>query len=71
MNASRSSGSGDGLAKGTLAVLEVRLLSISDVVRERITTCTDHARLDGWLDRAGTVERAEDLFRAGAELDRE
>ncbi|MGI3201984.1 hypothetical protein ACRJ4W_33450 [Streptomyces sp. GLT-R25] len=35
-------------------MLEVRLLSISDVVRERITTCTDHARLDDWLDRAGT-----------------
>ncbi|MEU5292808.1 hypothetical protein ACRJ4B_09655 [Streptomyces sp. GTA36] len=66
-----AAGLAQGLAKGTLAVLEVRLLSISDVVRERITTCTDHVRLDDWLDRAGTVERAEDLFRAGAELDRE
>ncbi|MCX4908153.1 hypothetical protein [Streptomyces sp. NBC_00878] len=66
-----AAGLAQGLAKGTLAVLEVRRLSISDDVRERITTCTDHARLDDWLDRAGTVERAEDLFRAGAELDRE
>ncbi|MDQ1028725.1 hypothetical protein QF035_006307 [Streptomyces umbrinus] len=66
-----AAGLAKGLAKGTLAVLEVRLLSISDDVRERITTCTDHARLDDWLDRAGTVERAEDLFRAGAELDQE
>ncbi|MEU9782942.1 hypothetical protein AB0H92_18615 [Streptomyces phaeochromogenes] len=66
-----AAGLATGLAKGTLAVLDVRLLSISDDVRERITTCTDHARLDDWLDRAGTVERAEDLFRAGAELDRE
>ncbi|MGC5565780.1 hypothetical protein ACPYPG_23470 [Streptomyces sp. FR-108] len=60
-----------GLTKGTLAVLGVRRLSISDEVRERITTCTDHARLANWLDRAGTVERAEDLFRTGTEPDRQ
>jgi hypothetical protein len=66
-----AAGLAKGLVKGVLAVLEVRRLSISDDVRERITTCTDHARLDDWLDRARTVERAEDLFRAGAELDRE
>ncbi|MEV0218630.1 hypothetical protein [Streptomyces sp. NPDC050704] len=52
-------------------MLEVRRLSISGDVRERITTCTDHARLDDWLDRAATVERAEDLFRTSAELDGE
>ncbi|WP_241267216.1 hypothetical protein [Streptomyces scabichelini] len=66
-----AAGLAKGLAKGTLAVLEVRRLSISDDVRERITTCTELARLDDWLDRAGTVERAEDLFRVGAELHRE
>jgi hypothetical protein len=64
-------GMAEGRAESILAVLEVRRLSISDDVRERITTCTDLARLDDWLDRAGAVERAEDLFRAGAELHRE
>jgi len=66
-----AAGLAKGLAKGTLAVLGVRRLSISDDVRERVTTCADHARLDDWLDRAGTVERAEDLFRTGTEPDRE
>ncbi|MFE0327549.1 hypothetical protein ACFW08_12260 [Streptomyces sp. NPDC058960] len=55
-------GAAKGQAKGVLRVLEVRGLPVSDAVRERITTCTDLARLDDWLARAGTVERAEDLF---------
>ncbi|MGW5605151.1 hypothetical protein ACWEWI_03450 [Streptomyces sp. NPDC003753] len=55
-------GAAKGQAKGVLRVLEVRGLPVSDAVRERITTCTDLARLDDWLDRACTVERAEDLF---------
>jgi hypothetical protein len=58
-------------AKGTLAMLEVRRLSISDDVRDRIITCTDLARLRDWFDRAGTVERVEGLFGAGAELRQE
>ncbi len=51
-----------GVGKGILRILELRGLPVSDDVRERITTCTDLARMDDWLDRAGTVERAEDLF---------
>jgi hypothetical protein len=43
-------------------VLEVRDLVITDAVRERIVTCSGLALLNDWLDRAGTVERAEDLF---------
>jgi hypothetical protein len=43
-------------------VLEVRGLAISDDVRTRITTCTDLASLGDWLDRAGTVAHAEELF---------
>ena len=31
-------------------------------MRERITTCTDLDRMDAWLERSRTVERAEDLF---------
>ncbi|MGW1025469.1 hypothetical protein ACWD4J_17490 [Streptomyces sp. NPDC002577] len=55
-------GEAKGEAKGILRVLEVRGLSISDEVRERITTCTDLDHLSDWLDRAGTVTHAEDLF---------
>jgi len=48
-------------------VLEVRGLPVSDDLRERVTTCTDLARLDDWLNRVRTVERAEDLFGKAAD----
>ena len=49
-------------AKGILSVLEVRGIPVTDSVRERITSCTDLDRMDTWLERSRTVERAEDLF---------
>jgi hypothetical protein len=55
-------GEARGEAKGILRVLEVRGLEVSDEVRERITGCTDLYRLADWLDRAGTVAEAEELF---------
>lgn len=55
-------GVAEGEAKGVLRVLEVRGLTVSDDVRTRITTCTDLDRLGDWLDRAGTVAHAEELF---------
>lgn len=55
-------GTATGEAKGVVRVLEVRGIPVTDETRERITTCTDLARVSEWLDRAGTVERAEDLF---------
>ncbi|WP_416977832.1 hypothetical protein [Streptomyces sp. T028] len=55
-------GEARGAAAGVLRVLEVRGLAISEHVRERITTCTDLDRVDDWLERAGTVEKAEELF---------
>jgi hypothetical protein len=58
-------GEARGEAKGVLRVLEVRGLMITNAVRERIATCTDLTLLNDWLDRAGTVERAEDLFTPG------
>jgi hypothetical protein len=61
----QAAGVAEGEAKGVLRVLEVRGLRISDEVRECITTCTDLDRLNDWLDRAGTVERAEDLLAGG------
>jgi len=56
-----------GKAKSILTVLEVRGLPVSDDLRERVTTCTDLARLDDWLNRVRTVERAEDLFGKAAD----
>jgi hypothetical protein len=55
-------GEAKGEAKGILLVLEVRGIQVPDSVRERITTCTDLDRMDAWLERSRTVERAEDLF---------
>ncbi|MGW3337373.1 hypothetical protein ACWDCL_07835 [Streptomyces sp. NPDC001009] len=55
-------GEARGEAKGVLRVLDVRGIAVSDDVRERVTSCTDPVRVSEWLDRAGTVERAEDLF---------
>lgn len=52
----------EGEAKGILSVLEVRGIPVTDSVRERITSCSDLDRMDTWLERSRTVERAEDLF---------
>ncbi|MCZ4608230.1 hypothetical protein O3S80_31660 [Streptomyces sp. Lzd4kr] len=57
-----ATGEAKGEAKGILLVLEVRGIPVPDSVRERITTCTDLDRMDAWLERSRTVERAEDLF---------
>jgi hypothetical protein len=62
-------GEAKGKAEGVLRVLEVRGLNVSGDVRARVTDCKDLARLDDWLDRAGTVARAEDLFGEEAEQD--
>ncbi|MFJ9628683.1 hypothetical protein ACIRU8_13395 [Streptomyces sp. NPDC101175] len=58
----KAHGQAAGEAKGVLLVLEVRDIPVPDSVRERITTCTDLDRMDTWLERSRTVERAEDLF---------
>ncbi|MFI9601682.1 hypothetical protein ACIHCX_17760 [Streptomyces sp. NPDC052043] len=63
----RAEGKAEGEAKGILRVLEVRGLPVSDDVRERITSCTDLELLADWLDRSGTVKRAEDLFTRESE----
>jgi hypothetical protein len=60
-------GEAKGKAEGVLRVLEVRGLVVSDETRDRVTNCTDLVLLDEWLDRAGTVERADDLFGEEAE----
>ncbi|MFC8514224.1 hypothetical protein [Streptomyces sp. NPDC057257] len=58
----KAEGKAEGEAKGVLRVLEVRGLAVADDVRARITACTDLDRLNDWLDRAGIVQSAEELF---------
>ncbi|KUN72027.1 hypothetical protein [Streptomyces griseorubiginosus] len=58
----KTEGRAEGEAKGILSVLEVRGIPVTDSVRERITSCTDLDRMDTWLERSRTVERAEELF---------
>ncbi|MFF7799730.1 hypothetical protein [Streptomyces olivaceus] len=60
-------GEAKGMAKAVLRLLENRGLAVSDDARTRVSDCTDLDRLDGWLDRAGTVERAEELFEGMSE----
>ncbi|MFE0249607.1 hypothetical protein [Streptomyces sp. NPDC059010] len=58
----------EGKAEGILLVLEVRGIAVPDSVRERVTSCTDLVRMDAWLERSRTVERAEDLFAEDPDL---
>ncbi|MHA5052771.1 hypothetical protein [Streptomyces sp. SD15] len=64
-------GQAKGKAEGVLRVLAARGLPVSDEVRDRITNCTDLTCLDGWLDRAVAVARAEELFVEGPEVSQE
>lgn len=65
----KAEGEARGEAKGVLRVLEVRGIPVSDATRQRILDCTDLALVNDWLDRAGTVERAEELFDEKASAD--
>ncbi|QQM42905.1 hypothetical protein [Streptomyces liliifuscus] len=64
----KAKGRAEGEAKGILLVLDVRGIPVPTDVRERITTCTDLDRMDAWLERSRTVERAEDLFAEDPEV---
>jgi hypothetical protein len=59
-------GLAEGEAKGksdsVLTVLEARGLTVTDALRETITTCTDLDQLDTWLRRAATVTTAEHIL---------
>ncbi|MBP5922602.1 hypothetical protein F3K32_20440 [Streptomyces sp. LBUM 1483] len=62
INRPRPGRSGQTPGPWVLRVLEVRGVPVTEDVRERIASCTDLTLVSAWLDRAGTVERAEDLF---------
>lgn len=61
-----ANGAARGEARAILRFLEARGIPVGEAVRERITSCTDLDRLDAWLSRAVTVERAEELFDGDA-----
>lgn len=58
----RTKGRAEGRAEAVLAVLEACGTPVSASVRERVLDETDLEVLDGWVRRAATVDRAEDLF---------
>ncbi|MDT0304343.1 hypothetical protein [Streptomonospora wellingtoniae] len=49
-------------AEAVVAVLGHRGLHVSGEVEGRITACTDLDRLDTWMERAFSVDAAEDIF---------
>ncbi|MGW5210508.1 hypothetical protein ACWEQO_04635 [Streptomyces sp. NPDC004051] len=55
-------GKAEGKAEDILRALQVRGLTVSDSVHERITTCTDLDTLTTWFDRSLTATTAEDVL---------
>ncbi len=55
-------GRAEGRAEDVLFVLRARGIEVTDAVRERVVGCTDPDVLQGWLGRALTVERAQEIF---------
>lgn len=49
-------------AESVLRVLAARGIAVSDEVRDRVTSCSDHDQLAEWLRRAVTATSAADLF---------
>lgn len=58
----RSEGCAEGEVKALLLMLEARGIAISDDVRARVGGCSDLDQIERWIQRALTVECAEDLF---------
>ncbi|MEU1804709.1 hypothetical protein [Streptomyces sp. NPDC019937] len=52
-------------ANDLLRFLKARGIEVTAETRERIESCKDMDVLGTWLDRAGTVSRAEELFADG------
>jgi hypothetical protein len=53
-----------GKAQAIVKILASRLIELSPPQRDQLTSCTDLAQLDQWLDRALTATTAGDLFNA-------
>jgi hypothetical protein len=55
-------GEARGEAKAVLRLLEARGLTLTQEQRDRVTSCTDAAQLDLWLDRAITASTDAEVF---------
>ena len=51
-----------GLARAVLHVLERRVVSIPEPIRERMSSTRDEQQLLRWLDRAVTAASVEDVL---------
>lgn len=58
----KTEGRSEGEAKALLRVLAARGIAVSDDARARITACADLDQLERWLDRAVSVDSADELF---------
>jgi hypothetical protein len=52
----------EGRAAAVIALLEIRGLSVSTAIHERVMACTDLALLDRWFRRAATAHSVEETF---------
>jgi hypothetical protein len=58
----RVEGQAEGEAKSILLILQARGITVPDDIRNRITNCTDLDQLDHWVQRAATINTAEELL---------
>ncbi len=58
----RAEGEAKGRVDALLAIFEARGLPLSEAERSRITACTDHTRLQEWIQRAVTAESAAEAL---------
>ena len=58
----KAEGLAEGKAEAVLSVLRARGLDVGEQVQNQILACKDLEKLNQWLVRAVTVERAEDLL---------
>ncbi|GAA3444641.1 hypothetical protein [Planomonospora venezuelensis] len=66
----KAEGKAEEAARMVLLVLTARGLEVPEEIRDRITACTDLARLESWAARAATVQSVHDLFGETGEQDR-
>lgn len=51
-----------GQAGSLLLILEARGITLTDELRQTITTCADSHQLNQWLQRAATATTTEEVF---------
>ena len=58
----KAEGIAEGKAQAVLKLLDARHLTPTKEQRQQVTSCTDVAQLDLWLDRAITADNAAEVF---------